>query len=232
MRTRDINYLNMVLAVKKTMAAHEAEIATRKMLGEKVKLMNKVLSTIQRHHSEAEVSSKGATKLKKDTATAAVELALTLAGSAVEYAKNKKDAIKEAQFSLTTRDFNVVEGLTAVARLRELIKHLKEGATELEAWDVSKSEVDTLENLTNMLNEQMANPRQSIINRKSHNDTVQEGLNKLREIMDSMDNLMSKFKGTEFMIQYEAARIIINLGTRKRKDKKDENDKGTDREVA
>lgn len=233
MRTRDSNYLNMALAVKKIMQAHATEITGRTMLEAKVKQMNKTIASIQTHHSYAETNSKGVTASKYETAAAAVDLAILLAGFAVEYAKDQKDTIKKARFNVSLSDFERMEGVVVVARLKDLVKHLKEEAAALEAYDVTQAEIDELETLTVSLNTQLADPRELIVIRKSHNEKVHAELSNLKAIMESMDNLMGKFKGTSFMNEYEGARMVIPLGTRKTKNINEaETDKGADSEVA
>ncbi|KAA5534583.1 hypothetical protein F0919_08150 [Taibaiella lutea] len=226
MRLRDSNYLNMALAVQKILSGHAEEVENRNVLPKKVDDMTKCIEAIQYHQAEAEEDSKGATQSKKNVAEEAVELALMLAGSAVEYAKEAKDAVKEAQFDVSLRDFNSVPGVVAVARLMELVKNLKAVSTALQEWDVTEAEIRELDTLTGQFNSQLADPREIIVIRKSHNDMVRQELSRLKKIIKSIDNLMSRFKDTKFLMEYVNARIVVEVGTRKGGKDKDDKPEG------
>lgn len=221
MKTENSNYLNMALAVQKIMKKHAQELATRKMLQQKVSQMNTCITEILYHQKEAVEDSKGTTKSKEDAASDAIELALILANSALEWAKEAKDAVRTGQFDVYMSTFTHVEGVECVARLKNLAEHLDDVAKELEEYDVKAEEIKRLSELTELFSKQMVNPREKIIFRKSHNTMILHGLSELRKIMTSTDNLMSKFKNTPFLLEYESARIVIDLGTRKGKGKDD-----------
>lgn len=225
MFSTDSNYLNMAFAVQTTFQNHTKDLEGRKALLNKIQQMDDCIVSIEYHQAQAETGSEGATQSKSMAVDEAVNLAMNLSKRALEYAKKKKDAVQIAQFKIVKSSLVNVQGVLTVSRLADLVNHLKKVSKELEEQDVSPEEIKTLEIASITFKKQLTAPREAIVNQKTHNEMVLDLMAELREIMISIDNLMTKFDGSEFLKEYQIARKVIDLGTRKSKGKKkDDND--------
>ena len=194
------------------------------------KTLNDLLSDVGNEKEQAEIVTTGATEDKHNAKSAAATMAVDLAKRTLSFAKDTNDRKLYDELNISKDAIVKKHDAEALSKLRAMAQKMKPLLSQLLDYGVDPKELEALQDANEVFRAMLDAPRQLIIKRKEHNNTIfADHIPAIRDLLDSMDNLVNKFKGTEFEKRYQSARMVIDHGSR-RNDKGKGDDNGPENE--
>ncbi len=106
----------------------------------------------------------------------------------------------------------------SLAKAKDMYTRMEAIKSDLADYGITEEVLDECKRLIDAYDAYITRPRDLIVERKGHNQSLSELLRDLRRCVYKLDSLMSLFSGTRFETDYRSARIIVDLGTWKKKE--------------
>lgn len=220
MKTRQENYMSMARAVAETLRHHEEEWKSLPKFMDCAAALNELLHNTDMEQTLAEISSVGVTIDKSLAAENAIDIGVKLSRRAIVYAVDTENHGLEHQLHISKSALLRGHQSIIMHKLEDVRSHLVSILPFLKDYGVVEKDLILLEEAIHAYNTMFVNPRQTIVERKGHNTLALLNLPAIRKVMHKMDNLINYFEPGKFAMDYHNARIIVDLGRRKSKEKK------------
>ncbi len=216
MTTRDENYLSMCRTVNSVFTKYAEVWQAHKRFAREVETFGTLLNQLHDVKVDAEVVTTGATVDKADAAMQLYAKAVDLGKRASVYALDNNNQELHNQLRTSRGALSNMHDTFSLAKARDIYKRVEEIKDELGDYGVSAEDLAELKQLIDAYDMLIDRPRELIVERKGHNESIPELLKSLRESVYKMDSLINLFSGTAFETDYRNARIIVDMGRRKK----------------
>lgn len=220
MLQRDENYLTMgkttVSVLDKNVSIWQSNVAVTNLVN---KVKAEILLIDQAQQGSGKIST-GATLDKEVAGDMAIEMAVRLAGVGQAYALDNNNNQLHDQLKVSYTRLDSLPDNILGATLRLLHKNLNNIAGDLLSYGITADALAEFEAAIENFENVNTTPRVIIAERKGHNASIPTLLRKLRSHFYNLDRLVKIWENTEpkFVSDYQTARIVIDLGTRHKKD--------------
>lgn len=215
MTTRDKNYLTMCRTVNTVFTKYETVWQTNNRFTREVETFGGLLSQLQDVKVDAEVVTTGATVDKADAAVELYAKAVDLGKRASVYALDTNNQELHNQLRTSKGSLSNMHDTFSLAKARDIYKRIDAIKEELADYGILAEDVAELKALIDAYDALISRPRELIVERKGHNESIPELLKKLRESVYKLDSLINLFSGTAFETDYKNARTVVDTGRRK-----------------
>jgi len=162
----------------------------------------------------------GITKDKSDARNKLTQKAVFIAEKAKVYASitGKNKLLDRVSYKLG--DFEKARDTVVIDIIQVIYAAASQHIADLGIYEIGQEYLDELKSLTDIYADIVEDPRQAITNRIRATKAIKQYIAEADSILkDRLDILVNHFKETSpvFWQQYKSARLIINLGRRKRK---------------
>lgn len=220
MQTKDENYLRMVLAVRTVCTKYESVWNVNKRFGTEVARINELWNELQLRAAESKIVTTGATKDKAEAAQRLYTLAVNLGKRASVYALDNDN--QELHSLLRTSRgalYNMHFG-GALNKIEDLAKRINDLKENLVDYGITAEDLAELDKQIAEFSSLVGRPRDIVVQRKGHNDTIPELLKDLRKSLYKTDSLINLFAESDFETDYRNARVVVDLGRQSKKQEK------------
>ena len=223
MTTREQNFMSMARSSANVFPKWDELWTPVPRLKSEVDAMNAEIGKIDAASEQTTLIITGVTEDKQNARDEGVSAVVNIAKPAAVYAMDINNMELHRQLNQSRGSLMMLpqnELLNTLTGIYNRIDNVKEqvvdyGVTEEKLQD-AKSKLDAFAVA-------VPSSRDAIVERKTNNEIVSDSIANLRRIFFRLDNLMKLFEGTDFYIEYKNARIIIDLGSRKRPANPEEN---------
>lgn len=215
MTTRDKNYLTMCRTVNTVFTKHEAVWQSNNRFTREVETFGGLLSQLHDAKVDTEVVTTGATVDKADAAVQVYAKAVDLGKRASVYALDNNNQELHNQLRTSKGSLSNMHDTFSLAKARDIYNRIDAIKEELADYGISAEDVAEFKGLIDAYDGLISRPRELIVERKGHNESIPELLKKLRESVYKLDSLINLFSGTAFETDYRNARIVVDTGSRK-----------------
>ena len=222
MFTKDENYLSMARNVGLVLQNNEKEWAVLPKFVEFAKDFYNIMGITSKEKSSADIETTGSTIDKESAGNYAIDYADKITKRATNYALETQNMELKDQLKIYKSELQHGHDSQIVDKLIDVLNRMKGIVGKLKDYGVSDKELKKLEEAISVYNGLLDRPRELIVERKGHNTMAVESLSKVKELIEKMDNAINYFENSKFEMDYENARIVIDLGTRKGKGDKDD----------
>lgn len=105
----------------------------------------------------------------------------------------------------------------ALGKVKDIYNQLSELKDKLTDYGIADAELEDMKKSIDAFEALMDRPRDLVIERKGHNDSIPSLMTELRKSIYKLDSLINLFEDTPFETDYKNARKVINTGYRKDK---------------
>lgn len=183
-----------------------------------------LMGVTSKHKSSAEIKSTGATTDKEAAGNYAIDYASKLTKRATNYALDADNVELEDQLRIRRSELGHGHDSKISDKLNDVLTRMQAIENELKDHGVGPEELKKLQGAIIHYDSLLDKPRKLIRDRKGFNAEALQSLSKIRQLITRLDNAINYFEGSRFEMDYQNARIVIDLGTRKRKKKGDTDD--------
>lgn len=215
MTTRDKNYLTMARTLNEIFVRHQSVWETNPRFVREVRTFEEVLGLLTDVKVDSNIVTTGATMDKAEAAVNLYNQAVNLGKRASVYALDNNNQELHDQLRTSKGALSNMHDTFSLAKAKDIYKRLEPLKAELIDYGVSEEEMSELKELIDAYDALVTRPRELIVERKGHNESIPELMKKLRESVYKLDSLVNLFSGTAFETDYKNARIIVDTGRRK-----------------
>lgn len=218
MNQKEENYLSMATATVKVLEGSPSIWRDNAPVKALVKDLQITIDAINTAQQGGGIVSTGVTLDKEQAANTAIEQAVLLAGFAQAYARHINNNTLHDQLKVSRTSLDRIPDNELGAALRLIYNKLLELSGVSEPYGITPEELKILNEAILIFEDVKSNPRVVITERKGYNSSIPVLLRELRSSfykLDRLVNIWSK-KETKFVSDYQNARIVIDLGTRKK----------------
>jgi hypothetical protein len=220
MKQTHANYLNMVSTTLQLLHSNNAIWDTHTVLSNTIAHLHQTKDAIALMLQGSEQISTGATNDKEQAAEAAIKLAVKLARFTQAFAKEHNNNTLLDQMKVSYSQLDELPDEQLAPRLQDLLSHITLYATNLVDYGVDADSLPRLQAAIASFNAVKSAPRNIIVARKGHNQTIPELLRSMRHDCYMLDRLIEIWADShpQFVRDYHNARIIVDLRQGQHKD--------------
>lgn len=216
MTSKDENYLSMTQTVSQTLARHESVWGTNARFKREVDTLNQLIKELLDKSQQSNIVTTGATSDKADAALALYEKVVNLGKRASIYALDNNNQELHDSLRISKGALSNMHDNNSLAKAKYILAQLSNDIAELADYGITEAEITELQERIDTFESIINRPRNMIVERKGHNDTIPQLMKGLRESIYRLDSLINIFADTAAETDYKNARVVINSSSRKR----------------
>lgn len=216
MTTREQNFMSMARSSANVFPKWNDLWSAIPVVNREVTALNEEIGKIDAVSEQTTLITKGVTEDKYNARDEALSAIVNVAKPAAVYAQDMGNMELHRQLNQSR---GVLAGLAQNELLNTLsaiytqVTNVKE---EIADYGVSEEKLQDAKAKLDAFAAAIPSTRDAIVERKTSNEIISESIVNLRRIFYRLDNLMKLFDGTGFYREYKNARVIIDLGSRKK----------------
>ena len=218
MTTKNENYVSMCRSVEGVLVAHETVWQSNTRFVKERILFGDLLGKVQQAGGESLIVTTGATADKAEAASRLFSMVTDLGKRASVYALDHDNQELHDHLRTSKGALSNMPDTVSLAKAKDMYTRMEAIKRDLADYGITEEVLDECKRLIDAYDAYITRPRDLIVERKGHNQSLSELLRDLRRCVYKLDSLMSLFSGTRFETDYRNARIIVDLGTRKKKE--------------
>ncbi len=216
MNTKQQNFISMVRSLANLFTKWTTTWTGIPAIQKEVDAMNAETVRIDTLSEQTQLSPKGITENKSNARDEALSAIVGIAKPASIYALDAGNMelhrkLCQSRGSLSQLPQNdLLNTLFAVyAEIEKIKEHLSDYGITEPLLQQARVKLDAFASA-------VPAPRDAIVSRKTNNELIVESIARLRHTLYRLDNLMKIFSETEFYAEYRNARVVVDLGARKK----------------
>lgn len=217
MTTRDENYVSMCRSVDSILVVHEAVWQSNTRFVKERTLFGDLLGKVQQAGGESLVITTGATADKAEAASRLFSMVTDLGKRASVYALDSGNLELHDYLRTSKGALSNMPDMVSLAKAKDVYVRIETIKSVLVDYGITEEVLNEFKRLIDVYDAYVTRPRDLIVERKGYNQSISELLRDLRRCVYKLDSLMSLFSGTLFEMNYRNARIIVDLGGRRKK---------------
>jgi len=219
MKQRDENFLSMVSTTVNVCDKYRSVWEQTQPFAAAMQAVNTARTDMSQALQGAELLSTGVTLDKETAGDRAIALAVKLARFTQAYAMDQENNTLHDQMDVSVTLLDRMPDEQLAPRLQDLIDRMR-ALPDLGSYGVTPEKLDALQSAASTFANLKAAPRNTIVSRKSSNDSIPELLRRMRAALYKTDRLIALWEEDhpKFVSEYHAARVIIDLGGKRHKD--------------
>lgn len=210
----------MCLTVNTVFTKYETVWQTNPRFTQERETFGTLLDKVRGVKADSNIVTEGATLDKAEAAMRLFEKTVGLGKRASVYALDTNNQELHNQLRISKGALSNMHDTFALAKARDIYNRIDAIKDHLTDYGIREEEITELKMLIDAYDELITRPRDLIVERKGHNETIPELIKKLRSSLYKLDSLINLFSGTSFETDYRNARVIVDLGSRKKKEEK------------
>lgn len=216
MTTREQNFMSMTRSSANVFGKWSDLWTPIQRIRNEVDAMNVEIGKVDAASEQTTLETKGITEDKQNAREEALSAIVNIAKPTAVYAMDQNNMELSRQLNQSRgllsglAQNELLNTLTAIYNRVEGVKeHIADYGVTGERLQDAKTKLDNFATAIPLT-------RDAIVEKKTGNEIIAESVGNLRRILYRLDNLMKLFDGTEFYREYKNARIIVDLGARKK----------------
>lgn len=216
MTTREQNFMSMARSSANVFLRWNELWSSIPVMNREVEALNAEIEKIDTTSEQTTLTTKGITEDKQNARDEALSAIVNIAKPAAVYAMDQNNMELNRQLNQSR---GVLSGLAQNELLNTLtaiynqVNNVKEQVVD---YGVTEERLQDAKTKLDNFAVAVPSTRDVIVERKTSNEIISESIGNLRRIFFRLDNLMKLFDATDFYAEYKNARIIVDLGSRKR----------------
>lgn len=221
MTTKDENYVSMCRSVNEVFSRYQSVWETNPRFTKEVTGFRELLTNILNTKADSNIVTTGATTDKSEAGMALYNHAVNLGKRASVYALDTDNMELHDRLRTSRGALSNMHDTFALAKSKDIYNQLSVIKDALPDYGVAEAELTDLKARIDAFDALISRPRDLIVERKGHNQTIPEQMQALRKNIYKLDSLINIFDGSPFEMDYRNARKVVNLGSRKSQDSND-----------
>ncbi len=217
MTTRDENYVSMCRTVESVLVTYESVWRSNVRFVKERTLFRDLLSKVEQAGVESLIVTTGATTDKAEAASRLFSMVTDLGKRASVYALDHDNQELHDHLRTSKGALSNMSDTVSLAKAKDVYARMEKIKNGLADYGITEEVLDECKRLIDAYDAYITRPRDLIVERKGHNQSLSELMRDLRRCVYKLDSLMSLFSGTLFEMNYRNARIIVDLGGRRKK---------------
>ncbi|WP_418893835.1 hypothetical protein [Limibacterium fermenti] len=220
MKIVDRNFLNMIGVARRTLHNHQSEWEKNVRMTQEVTNLDTTAERADTLSTEVTTDITGSTTDKINARQKVIAEIVKLVKPASVIGLDTNDMLLHRQLSVSKGMMNKMKYGDLADLLDNLYALLVKHQEKLVDYDITLENVTAAKTFIDAYKATLSEPRELVVERKTTKEALSECLADLRGIVYVLDNLMKRYDGTPFYSEYKNARIIVDLGTHKKKEDK------------
>lgn len=215
MTTKDENYLSMARTVNDVFTRYQTTWEANPRFTREVTAFRELIDSLINTKADSNIVTTGATTDKADAAMALYNQAVNLGKRASVYALDNENMELHDRLRTSRGSLANMHDTFALAKAKDIHNQLSAVKDELADYGITDTELGVLKTQIDAYDTLITRPRDLIVERKGHNESIPELMKKLRKSIYKLDSLINLFDETPFETDYRNARKVVRLGSRK-----------------
>lgn len=210
MNRRQAQKLNMARATLSVLDRHTDTWSTIPIIQTYRDRLEELVAAVDEAASRQQETSETLTADKAARRREMARQALTVAGAVRAQSADAGEPVEGVVADVTMSDLVYGTGAEDVHRAERVLEDGRERLEALAPYGVTAEDMDALEASIDAFAEALATPRSAIAQRRVATETVAASTRDLMALLyDRLDHVLVRFAGTEFHLDYQAAREIV-----------------------
>lgn len=215
MTSRQQNFMNMARTTGNVIAKWQGQWSTVPRFVNEASALQAEMKRIEEAAENTLLETKGIAMDKRNAKDEALSAIVNIAKPASVYADDSNNLQLRQQLNVSRGPLSLLTQNDLLNTLTGMYNAVFAEKDHLADYGVTEQKIADAKTKLDAYTSSVPTTRDAIVERKTNNEVIEEGIGNLRRGFHRLDNLMRLFEGTQFYSEYKNARIIVDLGTRK-----------------